>query len=119
MMNDTHTIAKDVQPLAPAEVDFMPPLLKSLSVLIRLRGKHVSPQFLMAPPTNLICFWRHKKKILIRNLIKLAKLLGLFYLRLSRILFPVYESVLGDMKDFASLFLRQASVHSCSGQGNS
>ena len=48
MMNDTHTIAKAVQPLAPAEVDFMPPLLKSLSVLIRLRGKHVSPQFLLA-----------------------------------------------------------------------
>lgn len=35
-------------PLAPADVDFMPPLLRSLSTLIRLKGKHVSPQFLLA-----------------------------------------------------------------------
>ncbi len=48
MMDDTQKITKSVQPLAPAEVDFMPPLLRSLSVLIRLRGKHVSPQFLLA-----------------------------------------------------------------------
>ena len=37
-----------VTPLSPSEVDFMPALLRSLSVLIRLRGKHVSPQFLLA-----------------------------------------------------------------------
>lgn len=48
MMSDTQKIEKKVRPLAPAEVDFMPPLLHSLSVLIRLKGKHVSPQFLMA-----------------------------------------------------------------------
>lgn len=35
-------------PLSPSEVDFMPPLLRSLSVLIRLRGRHISPQFLLA-----------------------------------------------------------------------
>ena len=37
-----------VTPLSPSEVDFMPALLRSLSVLIRLKGKHVSPQFLLA-----------------------------------------------------------------------
>ncbi len=35
-------------PLSPSEVDFMPPLLRSLSMLLRLRGSHVSPQFLLA-----------------------------------------------------------------------
>ena len=35
-------------PLAPADVDFMPPLLRSLSTLIKLKGRHVSPQFLLA-----------------------------------------------------------------------
>ena len=45
-MNDAKNIA--IQPLAPAEVDFMPPLLHSLSMLLRLKGKHVSPQFLLA-----------------------------------------------------------------------
>ena len=40
--------APGMAPLAPAEVDFMPPLLRSLSTLIRLKGKHVSPQFLLA-----------------------------------------------------------------------
>ena len=35
-------------PLSPSEVDFMPPLLRSLSLLLRLRGQHVSPQFLLA-----------------------------------------------------------------------
>lgn len=47
-MDDTQNIKKRIQPLTPAEVDFLPPLLLSLSVLIRLRGKHVSPQFLLA-----------------------------------------------------------------------
>ncbi len=32
--------------LAPSEVDFIPPLLRSLSTLLRLRGKTVSAQFL-------------------------------------------------------------------------
>ena len=35
-------------PLSPSEVDFMPALLRSFSILIRLKGKHVSPQFLLA-----------------------------------------------------------------------
>lgn len=35
-------------PLSPSEVDFMPVLLRSLSILIKLKGKHVSPQFLLA-----------------------------------------------------------------------
>lgn len=35
-------------PLSPSEVDFMPTLLRSLSILIKLKGKHVSPQFLLA-----------------------------------------------------------------------
>lgn len=35
-------------PLAPSDVDFMPPLLRSLASLLRLRGKNVSPQFLLA-----------------------------------------------------------------------
>lgn len=34
--------------LRPADVDFMPGLLRSLSVLMRLRGKIVSPQHLLA-----------------------------------------------------------------------
>ena len=34
--------------LSPSEVDFMPALLRSLSTLIRLKGRHVSPQFLLA-----------------------------------------------------------------------
>ena len=36
-----------VAPLTPSEVDFMPPLLRGLATLLRLRGKVVSPQFLM------------------------------------------------------------------------
>ena len=40
--------APKMAPLAPADVDFMPPLLRSLSALIRLKGRHVSPQFLLA-----------------------------------------------------------------------
>ncbi|MBR4741808.1 MAG: type I secretion system permease/ATPase, partial [Desulfovibrio sp.] len=36
-----------VGPLRPSDVDFMPPLLKSLSILLRLKGKPVSPHFLM------------------------------------------------------------------------
>ena len=47
-MSDTHELEKKISPLVPAEVDFMPPLLRCLSSLIRLKGKHVSPQFLMA-----------------------------------------------------------------------
>ncbi len=36
----------EAMPVAPAEVDYVPPLLRSLSSLLRLRGKSVSPQFL-------------------------------------------------------------------------
>ncbi|MCR5814534.1 MAG: type I secretion system permease/ATPase [Desulfovibrio sp.] len=36
-----------VGPLRPSDVDFMPSLLRSLSVLLHLKGKPVSPQFLM------------------------------------------------------------------------
>ena len=39
-------------PLRPSDVDFMPGLLRSLAVLLRLRGKVVSPQFLMAGLTG-------------------------------------------------------------------
>ncbi|MDR2573159.1 MAG: type I secretion system permease/ATPase [Desulfovibrio sp.] len=39
---------RTVGPLRPSDVDFMPSLLRSLAVLLRLRGKVVSPQFLMA-----------------------------------------------------------------------
>jgi ATP-binding cassette subfamily C protein LapB len=35
-------------PLVPSQVDYMPGLLRSLATLIRLKGKAVSPQFLMA-----------------------------------------------------------------------
>lgn len=35
-------------PLSPSEVDFMPTLLRSLSILMQLKGRHVSPQFLLA-----------------------------------------------------------------------
>ncbi len=38
----------EAMPVAPAEVDYVPPLLRSLSTLLRLRGKSVSPQFLYA-----------------------------------------------------------------------
>ncbi len=34
--------------MRPSDVDFMPPLLRSMAVLLRLRGKVVSPQFLLA-----------------------------------------------------------------------
>ena len=34
--------------LRPADVDFMPGILRSISVLMRLRGKVVTPQFLLA-----------------------------------------------------------------------
>ena len=39
-------------PLRPSDVDFMPGLLRSLSVLLRLRGRTVSPQVLMAGLTG-------------------------------------------------------------------
>ncbi len=42
------TVPRNPAPLAPSEVDFMPPLLRSLATLLRLRGKTVSPQFLLA-----------------------------------------------------------------------
>lgn len=35
-------------PLSPAAVDFMPPLLRCLSTIMRLRGKPVSAEFLLA-----------------------------------------------------------------------
>ncbi len=38
----------EASPVAPAEVDSVPPLLRSLSSLLRLRGKSVSPQYLYA-----------------------------------------------------------------------
>lgn len=40
--------ALNVGPLAPVEVNFLPPLLQSLSTLLRLRGKPVSAEFLRA-----------------------------------------------------------------------
>lgn len=43
---------KAMGPLRPSDVDFMPALLRSLSVLLRLRGKAVSPQFLMSGLTG-------------------------------------------------------------------
>lgn len=51
--NDTITPTDNVSPdnmgpLSPSDVDFMPPLLRSLATLLRLRGKVVSAQFLLA-----------------------------------------------------------------------
>ncbi|MFT4302645.1 MAG: type I secretion system permease/ATPase, partial [Desulfovibrio sp.] len=43
---------RNMGPLRPSDVDFMPGLLRSLAVLLRLRGKVVSPQFLMAGLTG-------------------------------------------------------------------
>ena len=40
--------APTMGPLRPSDVDFMPGLLRSLSVLMRLRGRVVSPHVLMA-----------------------------------------------------------------------
>jgi len=40
--------APTMGPLRPSDVDFMPGLLRSLSVLMRLRGRAVSPHVLMA-----------------------------------------------------------------------
>ncbi|WP_211088888.1 type I secretion system permease/ATPase [Desulfovibrio desulfuricans] len=40
--------APTMGPLRPSDVDFMPGLLRSLSVLLRLRGRTVSPHMLMA-----------------------------------------------------------------------
>lgn len=37
-----------IGPLSPTDVDFIPPLLRSLSTLLRLRGKVVSAQYLLA-----------------------------------------------------------------------
>ncbi len=39
---------RNMAPLRPSDVDFMPPLLRSLSSLLRLKGVHISPQFLLA-----------------------------------------------------------------------
>ena len=46
--HDAASAYPTVGPLTPAEVDFMPPLLRNLSILLRLRGKQVSAQFLLA-----------------------------------------------------------------------
>ena len=40
--------ASKMTAVTPSDIDLMPPLLKSLSTLIKLKGKHVSPQFLLA-----------------------------------------------------------------------
>lgn len=40
--------ASTIGPLRPSDVDFMPSLLRCLSVLLRLRGRNVSPHVLMA-----------------------------------------------------------------------
>jgi ATP-binding cassette subfamily C protein LapB len=45
-------VSRTTGPLRPSDVDFMPGLLRSLAVLLRLRGKIVSPQFLMAGLTG-------------------------------------------------------------------
>ncbi|MEG2172052.1 MAG: type I secretion system permease/ATPase [Desulfovibrionaceae bacterium] len=59
-MTDTHSSPEAVAPegavpapqqlgpLAPSDVDFSPPLLRSLATLLRLRGKVVSAQYLLA-----------------------------------------------------------------------
>lgn len=39
-------------PLRPSDIDFMPGLLRSLAILLRLRGRVVSPQFLMSGLTG-------------------------------------------------------------------
>ena len=44
--------SNEMGPLRPSDVDFMPGLLRSLAVLLRLRGKVVSPQFLMSGLTG-------------------------------------------------------------------
>ena len=41
-------LQKPIAPLRPSEVDFMPPLLRSLAVLLRLKGKPVSSHVLMS-----------------------------------------------------------------------
>jgi len=46
---DTGTIPSSIMDdLTPSEVDFMPSLLRSMSTLLRLNGKNVSAQFLLA-----------------------------------------------------------------------
>ncbi|MBQ7739520.1 MAG: type I secretion system permease/ATPase, partial [Desulfovibrionaceae bacterium] len=47
--NESAKAKKDISvgPLRPSDVDFMPSLLRSLSVLLHLKGKPVSPQMLM------------------------------------------------------------------------
>lgn len=44
----TATTPQQVGALSPSDVDFIPPLLRSLATLLRLRGKVVSAQFLLA-----------------------------------------------------------------------
>ena len=46
--SSSFSASSGMTPLSPSEVDFMPVLLRSLSILIKLKGKHVSPQFLLA-----------------------------------------------------------------------
>ena len=45
--NEAQKQGPTVGPLRPSDVDFMPSLLRSLSLLLYLKGKPVSPQFLM------------------------------------------------------------------------
>ncbi len=50
---DPDAIYKEVfSQLAPSEVDYIPPLLRSLSSLLRFRGKTISPQFLYSGLTG-------------------------------------------------------------------
>ena len=42
------TLKQGMTPLRPSDVDFMPSLLRSISTLLRLKGVHVSPQYLLA-----------------------------------------------------------------------
>lgn len=45
----TDTLQQDIEaiPVTPGDVDLMAPMALSLATLLRLQGKHVSPQFLM------------------------------------------------------------------------
>lgn len=45
---ESQPVKAHMAPLTPSEVDFMPPILRSLATLMRLRGKPISPQFLLA-----------------------------------------------------------------------
>ena len=47
-----HQVMPQLEPLSPSAVDYMPPLLRSLSTLLRLRGRPVSADFLLAGLTG-------------------------------------------------------------------